>query len=210
MSEFTLSIQDRARICRDIGAATAKLHGIQTSKFGRIAEVKDGGGFDLWSEALLHELYDWEKVGVPAALFEMSEHTQIRRLFERAAPYLDEIKEPRLVHTDLWPGNILIRTDTPSPQFAAIIDADRSIWGDPDFEFSSIRWTYAEENFWEGYGRKLSQEPAYRIRRSIYTLLNRLWNAYVYLCEYNQPDNAMRELDDARNQMAGLRELMGL
>lgn len=129
---------------------------------------------------LFHELDEWERVSVPAALFEETEHIRIRQLFEKAVPYQDEMKEPRLVHTDLWPGNILICTDTPTPQFAAIIDADRALWGDPDFEFSSIRWTYEEESFWKGYGRELSQSPEARIRRGIYTLLNRLWNTYVF------------------------------
>lgn len=210
MSEIVLEPQDKVRICRDIGVATAKLHGIKASRFGRIAEVKDGGGFTLWSEALLHELHEWERVGVTTALFEETEHIQIRQLFQKSVPYLDEVKEPRLVHTDLWPGNILICIDTFKPQFAAIIDADRAIWGDPDFEFSSIRWTYTEESFWEGYGRKLSQTLADHVRRGVYTLLNRLWNTYVYSCEYNQPEKAVSEQNEARNQMAELCELLNL
>lgn len=210
MSEMVLEPQDQARICRDIGAATAKLHGIKAPRFGRIAEVKDGGGFPLWSEALLHELHEWEQVGVPAGLFEETEHVQIRRLFQKAVPYLDEVKEPCLVHADLWTGNILIRTDTAKPQFAAIIDADRALWGDPDFEFSSIRWTYTEESFWEGYGRTLSQAPADQVRRGIYTLLNRLWDTYVYSCEYNLPEVAAGEQGKTRDQMAELRELLNL
>ena len=196
MSEIVLGPQDKARICRDIGVATAKLHGIEASRFGRIAEVKDGGGFALWSEALLHELHEWERVGVPSALF------------QKAVPYLDETKEPHLVHADLWPGNILICNDTAKPQFAAIIDADRAIWGDPNFEFSSIRWTYTEDGFWKGYGRGLSQSREARIRRGVYTLLNRLWNTYVYSCEYNQPEKAISEQNEARNQMAELCELL--
>lgn len=206
MSEMVLNLQDKARICRDIGIATAKLHHIQASRFGRIAEVKDGGGFPLWSEALLHELHQWESVGIPTALFTESEHDEIRMLFEKAAPYLDEIKEPHLVHTDLWLGNILIRTDTEKPQFAAIIDADRAIWGDPAFEFSSIRWTYKEESFWEGYGRTLSTTRADRIRVGIYNLLNRIWNSYVYLREYNQPEEAARERGEAQKQIMDLCE----
>lgn len=208
MSEIVLGPQDKARICRDIGVATAKLHGIEASRFGRIAEVKDGGGFALWSEALLHELHEWERVGVPSALFAKTEHVQIRQLFQKAVPYLDETKEPHLVHADLWPGNILICNDTSKPQFAAIIDADRAIWGDPNFEFSSIRWTYTEDGFWKGYGRGLSQSREARIRRGVYTLLNRLWNTYVYSCEYNQPEKAISEQNEARNQMAELCELL--
>lgn len=208
MSEIQLTPPDNRRICRAVGAASASMHAIHAPRFGRVAEVKSGGGYSLWSDCLVHELLDWESVGRPASLFTEAEHTEIRRLFERASPYLDDIQEPSLVHTDLWHGNILIRTDTERPEFAAIIDADRALWGDPLFEFSSIRWTYSEEAFWEGYGRPLPKDRPSRIRCALYTLLNRLWNAYVYAKEYNQPDNAEEERTDAYKQMTQLQELL--
>lgn len=208
MSQIELRSEDHARVVRSIGRATATFHSIEAPRFGRIVDVKNVGGFTLWSDALINELYEWEKVGIPAAIFTENEHDTIRMLFKKAKPYLDEIKQPRLVHTDLWLGNILIRTDTKHPEFAAIIDADRALWGDPAFEFSSIQWTYGEECFWEGYGRMLSHDIADRIRRSIYTLLNRLWNAYVYLVEYNQPEQADNEAIDARTQIAYLQGIL--
>ena len=171
--------------------------------------VKDGGGFSLWSEALSHELAEWRSIGIPSELFAGEELCEIERLFKRAAPVLDEVREPRLVHTDLWQGNILLRPEAGRPAFAAIIDADRAIWGDPAFEFSSIQWTYGKESFWEGYGRALSADFASLVRRDIYTLLNRLWNAYVYQCEYNRPADALREREDARRCAAQLRSMLG-
>lgn len=208
MSELSLGIQDRARISRQIGEAAAKMHAITCGRFGRIVDVKNGGGFARWSEALLHELYEWERVGTGAFLFTEREHEEIRSLFERSAPYLDEIRLPHLVHADLWTGNILVRTDTKEPEFAAIIDADRALWGDTDFEFSSIQWTYSEEAFWQGYGRPLSQSRESCIRRRLYTLLNRLWNAYVFRAEYNQPKECEAEREDAVRQMAELEKLL--
>ena len=205
MCEIELTPSDEQRICRDIGIATAKMHGIRAPKFGRPAEVKSGGGFALWSEALMFELTEWERVGVLSALFTPEELAEIERIFVAAAPFLDEIREPRLVHADLWQGNILVRTDGGRPEFAAIIDADRAVWGDPDFEFSSIQWTYGKESFWEGYGRRLSFEPGALVRRAVYTLLNRLWNAYVYQCEYNRMQDAQREQADARRCVGELR-----
>lgn len=208
MYGMALNPTDNERICRDIGMATAKLHAVTAPRFGRIAEVKNGGGFPTWSGALLHELDGWETVGRPAGIFTEVELAKIRRLFEKAAPCLDQIREPHLVHTDLWKGNILIRTAGGKPQFAAIIDADRALWGDPDFEFSSIRWAYAEKSFWAGYGPAPSQTDENRIRMGIYNLLNRLWNAYVYACEYNQPEPAEGERAEARKQMEELERLL--
>ncbi|MBQ8893546.1 MAG: GNAT family N-acetyltransferase [Clostridia bacterium] len=194
MSQAELG-EARNRICRRIGQATAKLHAITAPRFGRIV----GPGFERWSEALLWELSEWETLG-----YWQEQHREAEILFEKAIPYLDEICTPCLVHTDLWAGNILI---SPEPDFAAIIDADRALWGDPEFEFSSIWWTLGEEAFWEGYGKRLSGTYAARVRRGIYHLLNRLWNSYVYQMEYNQPENARKEQELALKQIEELKDL---
>lgn len=168
------------------------------------ADVKNGSGYNKWSECLLGELADWEQVGITSESFSVEELGEIRNLFKAAAPYLDEIREPRLVHTDLWQGNILVRTDTPRPEFGAIIDADRAIWGDPMYEFSSIRWSYDEERFWEGYGMMLPQGKGDKIRCALYTLFNRMLNTYVYLKEYNNLNQSLAEREDAhRNMICG-------
>lgn len=164
----------------------------------------------LWSDALTYELQEWETVGIPTGIFTKQEHSMIQSIFESAKPYLDEIKTPCLVHADLWGGNILIHTDREQPEFAAIIDADRALWGDPAFDFSAIQWTHREEKFWEGYGCTLSDETADRVRRSIYILLNRLWNAYVYVAEYNQPELGEKEAEDAREQITYLCKMLDL
>lgn len=198
MSEAALTPQEREHVCRAVGEATAKMHRITAPRFGRINAVASGGGFRRWSSFLRSELDDWTTVGAQAGLLTAGELAHIRRLFFLAAPCLDEITQPCLVHTDLWEGNVLVEAG----EFAAIIDADRALWGDPMFEFSSIQWTYREPAFWEGYGCALPQERGDLIRRSVYTLLNRLWNAYVYQCEYNQPENAQGERADALRQAA--------
>lgn len=208
MSETALSLADRERICKDIGAATAKMHGIKAEKFGRIVDVASGGGFSRWSDFLLDEYNNWKSIGIPSELFNESELSEIGQIFRRAVPFLDEIKEPRLVHTDLWLGNILIYDRGESPRFAAIIDADRAIWGDPAFEFSSIRWTYGERSFWKGYGAELSDKASDVVRRSVYTILNNLWNSYVYLCEYNQPREAERACYEAKTEISVLNMIL--
>ena len=206
MSQLELMPEDKSRISRDIGEATAKMHQIVAPRFGRVADVKNGGGYNTWSDCLLGELTNWEKVGVSAGIFSAEELSEIRGFFKAAAPCLDEIREPRLVHTDLWLGNILVRTDTPKPEFGAIIDTDRAIWGDPMYEFSSIRWFYGEPSFWDGYGMTPPQDENARIRCSLYTLFNRMLNTYVYLKEYNNPSQSLVEYKDALRNLAFLRE----
>lgn len=208
MYKMELDADVRAEIIRRLGAETAKMHAICAPRFGRITDVARGGGFEKWSECLWDELHSWETVGVPANIVTPDEINHIRALFSDAAPYLDEITQPRLVHTDLWLGNVLVRTDGEKPAFAAIIDADRALWGDPEFEFSAIRWALREDSFWEGYGKRIAQSREARVRRGIYALINRLWNSYVYAQEYNEPEKLAGEMAMAREEIAALDALI--
>lgn len=191
MSEVSLSDADRARICFAIGKEVQKMHGISSERFGRIPEVTDGGGFVRWSDCLKNELAQWERVAAPTELYSGEERAQIHRIFDRFAPLLDEIRQPCLVHNDLWEGNLLLKDTESGPEFAAVIDVDRAIWGDAELEFSAMQWMYGDDAFWAGYGRRLSCAPAAVRRREVYCLLCCLWDSYVYINEYNQPDQAM-------------------
>ncbi len=184
------------------------MYSITHSHFGRIVDVENGKGFSKWSDCLLHELNQWERLSKSTSLFSDAEYIKIRRTFENSIPFLDKIQTPSLVHTDLWKGNVLICFNSDIPEFAAIIDADRAMWGDPDVEFSSINWTHSEPTFWEGYGKALKQDFGSRIRRTIYTLLWSLLDAYVYLQEYNQPENANERKIKALHQIDILSTLL--
>ena len=208
MSVVELGLQDRKRICFDIGTVVAKMHKITKFFFGRVADVENGKGFLCWSDCLLAELKAWESAAMQTPLFLAEEYEQIHCLFEQVIPFLKEIHTPCLVHADLWFGNILIRNDSEHPEFAAIIDADRAIWADPDFEFSAIRWTHSEPAFWQGYGRELSVAAPDRIRRTFYALLGCLLDAYVFMREYNQPKNAYAMKAEAMIQMNELNTLL--
>ncbi|GIH29721.1 phosphotransferase [Acrocarpospora phusangensis] len=56
---------------------------------------------------------------------------EIARLFHTSAPALDEIVTPRLVHFDIWPGNVFLKDGG----IEALIDHERAFWGDPLADF---------------------------------------------------------------------------
>jgi aminoglycoside phosphotransferase (APT) family kinase protein len=62
---------------------------------------------------------------------------ELRAAVRRNADALAEIAAPALVHFDLWPGNILIRSPDPAgtARITGLIDGERVIWGDPLMEF---------------------------------------------------------------------------
>lgn len=192
-----ISDDDLNRIYRDVGIHTAKMHAISGPKFGRIADVHRGGGFDRWSDCLKDELIQWESVAANSGVYSEEDLRRVHRIFDRYAPLLDEIAEPRLVHTDLWGGNILIREEDGVPQLAAIIDADRALWGDPDFDCACTQWML-NDSFADGYGRRFSTDPDHITRRRIYRLLILLFNAYVYKIEYDDPESMDYERKTAR------------
>ncbi len=184
MSEADLDPDSYQKICATIGAEVAKLHSLSAARFGRIADVLHGAGYETWREAMEGELSDWETVGVPARVLEPEDLRRIHRAFEAIGPLLDEIRTPSLVHNDLWKGNMLISKTDGTWRLWAILDADRAIYADPDLEFSGCRIIHDEPAFRAAYGRVLSQSPEARLRRGLYHLITRMWHAYVFQNEY--------------------------
>ena len=158
---------------------------------------------------MMTELDRWEAVESPTGLYSAEECRAARQVLTDAAPILDEITRPRLVHCDLWFGNILI-TDEDHPRFAAIIDADRAMWGDTAIDFSSIPWTKQSPTFWDGYGTPLPQDDHSRIRRLIYTMMWSLFDSYVWNSQYHVPDSTVFTKNKALTQIRTLYTEFGI
>ncbi|WP_369251362.1 phosphotransferase family protein [Streptomyces sp. R41] len=64
---------------------------------------------------------------------------EVARTAKPAYDALDEVTVPRLVHFDLWQGNILVeRSDSTAPRIGGLIDGERMFWGDPLADFVSL------------------------------------------------------------------------
>jgi aminoglycoside phosphotransferase (APT) family kinase protein len=101
---------------------------------------------------------------------------RIRALAAAAAPALDEVTTPALVHFDLWSGNILLGDSA----ITALIDGERMFWGDPLAEFASLNLLGGPEDdpdllagYAAGGGLTAFDEQA-RLRMALY-------RAYLYL-----------------------------
>jgi aminoglycoside phosphotransferase (APT) family kinase protein len=84
-------------------------------------------------------------------------------LATRLAPVLDEIREPRLVHGDLWARNILFEDG----RITAVLDCDRGLWGDPRFEWVLYGYPFRDA-FWSAYGPKELRGRSARLRNLLY------------------------------------------
>ena len=201
--EASLSAEESEEIFRELGRAMSAFNGISGKKFGRIADVLHGGGFASWSKALGKELDEWEQACRQTELVPRDRYGVFREAFECAAESLDRIEHPHLLHNDLWSGNVLLsRDDTGKRHLAAVIDADRAIWGDPDME---VFWLGRNTSYFcKAYlnsAKSVPEDtPERSIRKSLYRMLSLLWAVYIYGYEYSETDLAERELAEAGNE----------
>ncbi|MER6959995.1 MULTISPECIES: aminoglycoside phosphotransferase family protein [unclassified Streptomyces] len=94
---------------------------------------------------------------------------------------LDEVTVPRLVHFDLWQGNVLVdRRADGRPRIGGLIDGERMFWGDPLADFVSLALLgdiRKDEAFLGGYrdaGGRAAFDRSARLRLALY-------RAYLYL-----------------------------
>lgn len=183
MAKAELTEEKRKELYIKMGEQLAKLHQVTGNHFGYVSRIYEGKYFETWSEALLFEVEDittrLEQIDGLSGV----ETEKLRMIFRQSKELLDEIKVPHLLHTDLWEGNVLI--DQNGQEIVAIIDGDRAVFGDIDFEFASS-WM---ENpaLKEGYG-SIMKEPlsTNRLeRRRLYQMFFYLLDAYVWYGEYH-------------------------
>ncbi|MCO7273806.1 phosphotransferase family protein [Cellulosimicrobium cellulans] len=124
-----------AVVRRGLGSFMARLHGITGDRFGYPAPASDLAAA-TWPDAFARMvgavLDDARRWGV-----ELPE-TRVLDAVARHRDLLARVTVPRLVHADLWPGNVLLgRADVDAgPTIVGVLDAERSLWGDPMFELA--------------------------------------------------------------------------
>lgn len=186
MLQMDLPSEKRRELYVQMGRYLRTLHQVTGNSFGFVSRVCAGKTFARWSEALLFEVQDMAQRLAAAGGMHSTEADTLLSVFRRNRELLDEIKAPHLLHTDLWVGNVLL--DEKTLKILAIIDSDRAIFGDVDFEFASP-WM-EEPALWKGYG--FVPEPHTESKRGTRILLYRMFyyllEAYVGYCEYNNPD----------------------
>ncbi|PRZ09332.1 phosphotransferase family enzyme [Isoptericola sp. CG 20/1183] len=114
---------------RSLGAVMARLHRITGDRFGYPAPSA-GLSRETWPEAfgamVEAVLADADRWDVPLP------HGRLRAAVRAGHEVLAAVTTPRLVHADLWPGNVLL--DPADHRLTAFLDAERALWGDPVFE----------------------------------------------------------------------------
>lgn len=188
MSRAGLSDEEKKPLYREAGRFASVMHTITSGQFGCVYDCMHGRGFSSWFAFLYRYVSDILNRSVRYSVFTRQEADTILSLFVQRKSLFDDIHTPCLIHTDLWEGNLLLEKSGDSWHLAAVIDADRAIWGDPDFEMAS-GWMITD-SFLEGYkiDRTAFLSPERKERREYYGLIYDLIDTYVGKAEYNQPE----------------------
>ena len=204
LNRAEMSESDRYEVFRKVGAYCRKMNDIHTEKFGRAGYIVNGGGYDTWGEYIRSELSEWAgKIREQTTGYYTEEELdEIVSLADRSRGILDEIKVPCFNHCDMWSLNVLL-TPADKPDIAAIIDPDRCCMGDPDFELSS-GWMM-NDAFYDGYGRRMAEDPHTVIRTNIYKMMFLILNGYFMRTQYDDPAPSMQDKERAMAYVEKLR-----
>ncbi|MDT9682839.1 aminoglycoside phosphotransferase family protein [Streptomyces sp. TRM76323] len=168
-----------AALRRELGAIAARLHTLtpEDGRFGYPAAESALSApdwrtaFSAMVEALLEDAERWRSpLGLSPA--------DVRAAVAEGGHALDEVTEPRLVHFDLWPGNVFVAPAGEGERhlITGLIDHERAFWGDPAAELVSLSFggdTGPDSDLAAGYtgaGGSLDFTPALRHRLALYHL----------------------------------------
>ncbi|MGX1273789.1 phosphotransferase family protein [Streptomyces phaeoluteigriseus] len=175
----TLTAAEQRSLRAELGRQVARLHTVT------------GAGFGYPSGALGPLAPDWRTAFaamLDAVLDDARRYRarlprpadEVAAVVRRAYDALDEVTVARLVHFDLWPGNVLVDRSTGRARIGGLIDGERMFWGDPLADFVSLALLgdiREDDAFLAGYqegGGQAEFDPPARLRLALY-------RAYLYL-----------------------------
>ena len=206
MNDPSLEGTDLDGVYREVGRAARRMHGITHARFGWLRPHSDWGLHDTWAGFLQAFAAEAAARAEENDLLERPLVEEFRRLFAEGTALFDEIITPCFTHTDLWQGNVLLKPQQAGEGYAlaAIIDVDRAVFGDPDFEYVGP-WML-NDTFAQGYGQSLAPAtPAAARRRALYRLLLCVVNLHVVLIEYDDAEWYRRTKEETTALLEELR-----
>ncbi len=179
---------DKEHLYTQLGMYTAAMHQIEGASFGWPQADGTIRGSNRWSE-VLRALADETSKKATRITYMPGIGEEITAIFEQHDTLFDQIKQPVLVHNDLWEANVLVHGEPGSMSIAAIIDGDRSMFADREYE---VILSTNSRPFHTGYGYALDKSFEGEARRLAYRLLSSYFNAYVHKHQVNQPVDGQR------------------
>ncbi len=173
-----LSKEERNAIENQLGELNRVINDQKGESFGFYGGAHHLSWRGAFGEMIFGVLADGKDAGVSLPIA----YSELEREIEERLVALDEVTEPRLLHWDLWDGNVFVKDG----QVTGIIDFERALWGDPLMEHYFSHFNLSDA-FNAGYGM-FPAEPSQIARRKLYDLYLDL---ILYIeCAYRKYDNA--------------------
>ncbi len=157
-----ISEEEKHRIERSLGRYNRIINEPTGRMFGYVGQADRQT--NTWRDAFLQMMDDVLMDGTEMRVELPVAYQAIRHRLDENVACLDEVSEPRLVHWDLWDGNVMVEDN----EISGILDFERAVWGDPLMEFYFGHFT-PQGAFTEGYGRSITTDSE-RLRRWLYDL----------------------------------------
>lgn len=188
LDHASISDIDKERLYHQLGAYTAIMHQVEGASFGWPQVDGSIKGSDQWSE-VLHSFAEETALKAAQAEYMPGVGEEITAIFMKNKDLFDQVTRPVLVHNDLWEANVLVHEENGELNIAAIIDGDRSMFADREFEAILSTESVA---FHEGYNRALDPSAEGQARRLAYRILSSYFNAYVHEHQVNQLEDGQK------------------
>lgn len=156
----SLPEKERESIENQLGVMSRLINQVKGERFGFYLGTHHSSWKDAFREMIFGVLEDGEDAQVTLPI----SYSELQQKIELQLGVLDDVKEPQLVHWDLWDGNIFVKDG----KITGIIDFERALWGDPLMEMYFGRFN-PSPSFRQGYRLWLT-EPSQQARRALYDL----------------------------------------
>ncbi|TCM48173.1 phosphotransferase family protein [Kribbella sp. VKM Ac-2568] len=148
----------------ELGGIVASLHEVTGTGFG----YPQKGLVQRWSEAFLSMVDDVLGDAERYAVRLPRPAEQIWQAALDRKDLLDDVRTPRLIHFDLWDGNVLVEDG----RITGLVDGERAFWGDPVAEFVSLSLLSSlDEELLAGYGSDVDREKLSLYRVYLYLIM---------------------------------------
>jgi aminoglycoside phosphotransferase (APT) family kinase protein len=176
-----LSKAENDSVYFQLGQIQANINAVSGTNFGRLIEhakfpVKSTS-WEITFMGMLKNLFrDSKQFKVKPPITESDLTNHLKQCMDALA----EVKEPSLVHWDLWQGNVFIIENEGKWKIEGIIDFERALWGDPLMEVY-FRENYLKPEFLRGYKHPILESKNAQIRDCLYGI-------YLYMIIMIEPN----------------------
>ncbi len=163
----SLNSEQKKMIETEIGSYNWEINQIKGNAFGYFIQPQKQSA--EWGEAFYILISDILNDGAALDIELPFPYVVIHDIVRKYLFACDSVKEPKLIHWDLWPGNVIINEG----KISGIIDLERALWADPlmEYYFGNLS---DSKYFCMGYKENLICDDEAKIRRMLY-------NLYLYL-----------------------------